>query len=36
MSASSSINEDIVAEVSASEVPAPWCEEFKKMISGME
>ncbi|KAK8091235.1 amino acid transporter [Apiospora phragmitis] len=31
-----SINEDIVAEVSASEVPVPWCEEFKKMISSMD
>ncbi|CAG1959284.1 unnamed protein product [Fusarium graminearum] len=36
MSASSSINEDIVAKVSVSEVPVPWCEEFKRMISGMD
>ncbi|KAK8071213.1 hypothetical protein PG997_011416 [Apiospora hydei] len=32
----SSINENMVAKVSASEAPVPWCEEFKKMISGMD
>ncbi|KAK6823618.1 trimeric LpxA-like protein [Apiospora arundinis] len=32
----SSINEAIIAEVAASEVPVPWCEEFKKMISSMD
>lgn len=36
MAASKEENPVLVAQVGESEVPVPWCEEFRKMISGMK
>ncbi|KAG7423733.1 hypothetical protein Forpi1262_v015041 [Fusarium oxysporum f. sp. raphani] len=33
--AASSKNLERIAELRQSEVPVPWCDEFEKMISGM-